>query len=55
QFGKAKDLSKKRDIPLFDALHALLARDQRATLVTRDKHFEKLSDIISYKKPEELI
>ena len=27
QFGKAKDISKKRNIPLFDALHAILARD----------------------------
>src|SRR3989344_5482833 len=27
QFGKAKDLSKKRKIPIFDALHSILARD----------------------------
>ena len=55
QFGKAKDLSKKNDIPLFDALHAIIARDNRAIMVTRDKHFEKLLDITIYKKPEELI
>ena len=55
QFGKAKDLSNKRNIPLFDALHALIARDSKALLITRDKHFDKLLDIGSYKKPEEVI
>ena len=55
QFGKAKDLSKKRNIPLFDALHALIARDNKAVMVTRDRHFDKLLDITAYKKPEELI
>src|SRR3989344_9066152 len=46
QFGKAKDLSKKRKIPLFDALHAVIARDSRATLITRDAHFKELLDIV---------
>ncbi len=55
QFGKARDLSKKRNIPLFDALHALIARDNQAIMVTRDHHFDKILDIIKYKKPEELI
>ncbi len=55
QFGKAKDLSKKRDIPLFDALHALLARDSRSILITRDWHFSKILDIIKARKPEEFI
>jgi len=55
QFGKAKDLSDKRNIPLFDALHATLARDNHSILITRDKHFDKLLDIVSYKKPEEFI
>ena len=55
QFGKAKDLSKKRGVPIFDALHAIIARDSGAIMVTRDKHFEKLLDIANYKKPEELI
>ena len=55
QFGKAKDLSKKRKIPLFDALHAILARDNKAIMVTRDKHFNKLTDITEPKKPEDLL
>lgn len=55
QFGLAKDLSKKRKVPLFDCLHAVLARDHRATMVTLDKHFNKLLDIIKYRKPNEII
>ncbi len=55
QYGKAKDLKNKRKVPFLDALHAILARDSRAVLVTRDVHFKKLLDITKYKKPEELI
>lgn len=55
QFGKAKDLSQKRGIPVFDALHMLIARDNKALMVTRDLHFEKLRDINKYKKPEDII
>ena len=55
QIGKAKDLSFKRKIPKRDALHALIAKDNKAIIVTRDKHFIKLKDITSPKKPEELI
>ena len=55
QFGKAKDLSAKRSVPLFDALHALIARDNKAIMVTRDAHFKKLKDIIKYKRPEDII
>ena len=42
---EAKDLAEKRNIPKGDALHAIIARDYNATLVTRDKHFLKLKDI----------
>ena len=55
QYGKAKDLKNKRKVPFLDALHAVLARDNKAVIVTRDLHFNKLLDIIKYKKPEELI
>ena len=54
-FGKAKDLSNKREIPVLDALHALIARDQKAILITRDKHFKRLIDIVKSKKPEEIL
>ncbi|MBS3176080.1 PIN domain-containing protein [Candidatus Woesearchaeota archaeon] len=53
--GKAKEIGGKRNIPHGDVLHALLARDYRAQLVSRDRDFEKLKDIVISKKPEELI
>lgn len=55
QARKARDLSSKRDIPKGDALHALIARDNKATLVTLDNHFKKLLDIIKPKRPQDLI
>ena len=54
-YGKAKDLAAKRDIPFFDALHALLAREAKAILISRDKDFQRLQDIVINKKPEEII
>src|SRR3989338_5203779 len=45
QLKKAKDLSSKRGVPKGDALHALLAREHKATLVSLDRHFQKLADI----------
>jgi len=55
QARKAKDLSSKRDIPKGDALHALIARDNKATLITLDNHFKKLLDITKPKRPQDLI
>jgi len=55
EIGKAKDLSLKRNIPKRDALHALIARDNRAILVTLDEHYKKLKDIIETKRPQDLI
>ena len=55
QMGKAKDLAIKRNIPKGDALHALIARDNKAILVTLDHHFKELQDIITPKKPQDLI
>lgn len=55
QFRKAKDLSSKRNVPVFDALHTIIARDNSAVMITRDRHFDKLLDIVKYKKPEEII
>ncbi|MBN1376781.1 PIN domain-containing protein [Candidatus Woesearchaeota archaeon] len=48
-------ISRKINIPKNDVLHAILARDNNAILVTRDKHFYKLAEKIIVKKPEELI
>jgi len=37
-------------MPVKDALHAILARDNKAILVTRDKHFYDLADKVEIKK-----
>lgn len=55
QIGKSKDLSLKRNIPKGDALHALIARDNNAMLITLDKHFQKLSDIANPVRPQDII
>lgn len=53
QFKRAKDLAAKRSIPVMDALHALIARDYKVILVSRDKDFDRLRDIVETKKPED--
>lgn len=55
EIRKAKDLAAKRQVPRGDALHALIARDQKAILVTFDKDFQELLDIIKPKTPRELV
>ena len=55
QHGRAKDLSKKRELPIGDAIHALVARGAGAVLVALDHDFKKLLDIIEYKKPQDLL
>ena len=55
QVGRARDLASKRDIPKNDALHALIARDDKAILVTLDNHFKKIRDIIEPNSPKKLI
>ena len=54
QFEEARRLSKQRDVPLGDAIHAVLARDHDAQLVSRDWDFEKLKDITNVQKPQKL-
>ena len=55
QIKEAAVLCKKRKVAFGDALHAILARDNNAVMVTRDKHFLELTDICEIKKPEDLI
>ncbi len=55
EIEEARKISQRRDIPFGDALHAILARNNNATLITRDHHFEKLQDIVKIRKPEELL
>jgi len=55
QTDEAKTITKQRGLPYNDALHAIIARDNKAIIVTRDKHFEELRDIVEAKTPEELL
>ena len=55
QVRKARDLSLRRDVPKRDALHALIARDNKSIMVTFDGHFKKLKDITKPKRTNELI
>lgn len=55
QAKEAFKLKNKMGIPFGDALHAVLARDNNAILVSRDKHFHGLINEVNIKKPEELI
>jgi predicted nucleic acid-binding protein len=55
QAKEAARLSKQLNIPFGDALHGILARDNKAIMVTRDHHFEELGKIVSVSKPEDLI
>lgn len=53
QIEEARKICSQRKIPFGDALHALLARENRAVLVSRDKDFENIRDICETKKPED--
>jgi predicted nucleic acid-binding protein len=55
QFKEAAGLCKERKVPFGDALHAIVARDAGAIVITRDHHFEELQDIVISKKPEDLL
>ncbi|MBI5884874.1 hypothetical protein HZB89_02130 [archaeon] len=39
---------------LKDALHAILARDNCAVMVARDKHFDALTHLVEVAKPEDI-
>lgn len=55
QFKEAYRIKRKLNIPFGDILHAILARDTKSVLVSRDKHFYELADEVLVRKPEELI
>jgi len=55
QLGVSKDLASKRNVPRGDALHALIARDNQAVLVTLDHDFRELTDVIKAYRTNELI
>jgi len=52
---EAKRIATEMNIPPGDALHAIMARDNTLTLITRDKHFRQLEGISKHYKPENII
>ncbi|MFH1506150.1 MAG: PIN domain-containing protein [archaeon] len=52
---EAENIAKERNIPPADVLHAILARNNKAIMVSQDKHFLQLDDIVEVKRPDELI
>ncbi|MBU2639074.1 MAG: type II toxin-antitoxin system VapC family toxin [Nanoarchaeota archaeon] len=55
QIKEAKSLSKERNVPFGDAIHAVVARDNNAIIVSRDRHFMLLADICNVIPPEKII
>ena len=52
---RAAILRRETGAHFSDALHAIVAADNGAIMVTRDAHFNFLRHIVEVKKPEELI
>ena len=55
QLEEAYRVSKQKNVPFGDAIHALIARDCEAQLVSRDWDFTKLKEITIAKIPEDLL
>lgn len=56
QSDEAENLAVKRNgVHKADALHAILARDNDAVLITRDWHFDAVRGLVEVMKPEEVI
>jgi len=55
QKEEAKHIAKQKGVPKGDALHAIIAKDNMALMVSKDQDFEKLRHIVGTKKPEELL
>lgn len=55
QFDEANAFweNNKKVFPAFDVLHSIIARDEKAILVRRDKHFSEIGIVESF-TPEEL-
>ncbi len=55
QRDEARRISRGRNLPNWDVLHTIIARDNNLILITRDKHFLRLDDLTICYKPEEII
>jgi hypothetical protein len=54
-FIEAKKLSKERKVPLGDAIHAILSRNNNAIMVSQDDDYIALQDICTVVKPDKVI
>ena len=54
QAKEAREIAAHRGMAFNDVFHAVIARDNKATLITRDKHFEGLRDLVESAKPEDV-
>lgn len=52
QTDEARSIAIKRGVPIKDALHAVICRDNDYELISRDLHFDLLKDITKVSKPE---
>jgi len=55
QIEESRNLAAQRSVPKADALHAVLARDNYAILISTDKDFKKLKDITKTHMPADFI
>ena len=55
--AKSEWIRRKRKLPFYDLLHAVIAKHNNAILIARDEHFNVISSIlgIEVKKPEDII
>jgi len=51
---EARRISKYEKVPLADATHALIAKHNKAVVVSRDFHFNVLAKIVKVALPEEI-
>jgi hypothetical protein len=51
---EAKNLSKSTNVPIPDALHAIISRNNSAIFISQDKHAQRLKQITIVKRPEEV-
>ncbi|MFA6089025.1 MAG: PIN domain-containing protein [Candidatus Woesearchaeota archaeon] len=54
EYLKAKILANKRKIPTVDVLHAIVARNNGAIVISQDNHFLQLKDLVDVRKPEDI-
>ena len=52
---EAGTLMQKKGIHQSDAIHATLAKEAGATLISRDAHFNEVNEFVEVKTPEEII